>query len=357
MASALVETGRLWARVAARIEPLWVEEMAGHLVHREYGEPTWDPRAGRVTANETVSLFGLVLVAGRKCDYGRVSPIEARKVFIRDALVADDYPQEHRFLERNRVLLKELEDIEARQRTRGVLLDSVAVFEFYDSQLPAHIHDKYGFEKYLKRKLREDSHWLCMQKGDLVEDARTEFDEALFPPALWITGTELKLSYQVEPGSQRDGVSVSVPLPMLPAVSLQKLDWLVPGMLEEKVTAMIKSLPKVLRRNFVRAPDFARAVSSALKFGDGVLQQEVARQLQRMTGVAIPGDALGYANALPSHLRMGIRVMDERGKELAHGLDPEALGNQLGEQLKSVALEATASGSWNRRGSEILAFQ
>ncbi|MCJ7558393.1 MAG: ATP-dependent RNA helicase HrpA [Gammaproteobacteria bacterium] len=349
MAAALVETSRLWARVAARIEPLWVEEMAGHLVHREYGEPTWGARVGRVTASETVSLFGLILVAGRQCDYGRISPVEARRVFIRDALVADDYPQEHHFLERNRVLLKELEDIEARQRTRGVWLDSDTVFEFYDAQLPAHIHDRHGFEKYLKRMLREDAQWLCMQRGDLVEEARTEFDEALFPPVLQVAGTDLKLSYQVTPGSQLDGVSINVPLPMLPQMSLQKLNWLVPGMLEDKVTAMIKSLPKVLRKNFVPVPDFARAVCCALKFGEGALEQEVARQLQRMTGVSIPGVAWD-ADALPSHLRMGIRVMDENGKELAHGLDPESLGDKLGKHLKSVALEATVSGSWARRG-------
>ena len=355
MASALVETGRLWARVVARIEPLWVEEMAGHLVHREFGEPTWDARTGRVTATETVSLFGLVLVAGRKTDFGRISPVEARKVFIRDALVADDYPQEHRFLECNRVVLKDLEDIEARQRTRGVLLDSDTVFEFYDAQLPAHIHDRVSFEKHLKRKLREDPQWLCMQQGDLVADARTEFDQTMFPPVLRVAGTELKLSYQVEPGSQRDGVSVNVPLPMLPQLSLQKLDWLVPGMLEDKVTAMIKSLPKVLRRNFVPAPDFAREVCSALKFGEGGLAQEVTRQLQRMTGVKIPADAW-EADALPSYLRMGIRVLDEHGKELAHGLDPQPLGNQLGKHLKSVALEATASGSWNRRGLQTWDF-
>lgn len=349
MAAALVETSRLWARVAARIEPLWVEEMAEHLVYREYGEPAWDARAGRVTARETVSLFGLILVAGRQCDYGRISPMEARRVFIRDALVADDYPQEHHFLERNRAVLKELEDIEARQRTRGVLLDSDAVFEFYDAELPAHIHDRRGLEKYLKRKLREDPEWLCMQRGDLVEEARTVFDQTLFPPALLVAGTELKLSYQVEPGSQRDGVSINVPLPMLPQVSLKQLNWLVPGMLEDKVTAMLKGLPKALRKNFVPVPDFARAVCSALKFGEGALEQEVARQLQRMTGVNIPSCAWD-ADALPNHLRMGIRVMDENGKELAHGLDPESLGVKLGKHLKSVALEATVSGSWSRRG-------
>jgi len=348
MAASLVETSRLWARIAAKIEPLWVEQMASHLVHREFGDPAWDPKAGLVTARETVSLFGLILVAGRAISYGRVAPEEARKVFIRDALVADDYPREHQFLKRNRGMLKELEDIEARQRTRGVLLDPEKVFQFYNELIPAGIYDSHGFERHLKKQLRADPHYLCMQRGDLVEEAHADFDEALFPPLLKVAGTELKLTYQVEPGSQRDGVTISVPLPMLPQLSRQQLDWLVPGMLQDKVTAMIKSLPKVLRRNFVPAPDFASAVCQVLVFGEGSLEQGVAHQLHRMTGVSLPRDAWD-ADSLPSHLRMGIRVLDEKGKELAHGLNPAGLMDKLGKRLKSVALESTASGDWSRQ--------
>jgi ATP-dependent helicase HrpA len=349
VAASLVETSRLWARVAARIEPLWVEEMAAHLVTREYGDPAWDPRPGLVGASETVSLFGLILAAGRRVNYGRIAPVQARRVFIREALVADDYPREHHFLERNRALLKELEDIEARQRTRGVLLDEDKVFDFYEAKLPAQVHDVHGFETLLRRKLREDPQWLCMKRTDLVEEASTDFDQALFPPELEVAGTRLKLSYQVAPGSQRDGVSLDVPLPMLPQLAHRQLDWLVPGMLEEKVTAMIKSLPKALRRNFVPAPDFARAVCQAIKFGQGSIEDQVSRQLQRMTGVSIPGQAWD-ASSLPGHLRMGIRVLDEKGKELDHGLELSDLADRLGKRLESLALEATAGAQWNRRG-------
>jgi len=356
VAASLMETSRLWARIVAKVEPEWIEAMAGHVVQREYGEGQWDEKAGRVTARERVTLYGLTLIAGRKVDFGSVDPVQARSIFIREALVGDRYPRQHHFMERNRELLQQLEDIEARQRTRGVLVDEERIVAFYEQRVPQGIWDVSRFEKLLREQRRNEPDWLCMQRSDLVEDARADFDQALFPASITVAGVELPLSYQVNPGSQRDGVIVHVPLPMLRQLSQQQLDWLVPGMLEEKITAMIRALPKVLRRHFVPAPDFARAALAGMKPGAGKLGPALGKQLQRMTGVEVPPEQW-LSLAIPSHLRMGICVEDEKGRELSYGLDIARLLDELGPRLRQVSRELVAGDEWNKKGLQSWDFK
>jgi len=349
VAASLMETSRLWARMVAKIEPEWIEAMAGHVVQREYGEAQWDEKAGRVSASERVTLYGLTLIAGRKINFGLVDPAQARKIFLREGLAGDRYPRSHHFLEHNRGLLKELEDIEARQRTRGVLLDEERIVAFYEERIPEGVSDLAHFEKVLREHRRSEPDWLCMQRTDLVEEARTGFDQALFPASMTVAGVELPLSYLVNPGSQRDGVIVHVPLPMLRQLSQDQLDWLVPGLLEEKLTAMIRGLPKALRRNFVPAPDFARAAMARMTPGEGKVGPALGRQLRAMTGVDVPPDQWAQ-QSIPSHLRMGISVEDEAGRELLYGLEQARLLAQLGRRVEQVTQQIVASDAWSRKG-------
>ena len=347
VAAELVETSRLWARTVARIEPEWAEPLAAHLVRRTYSEPHWDAKRGAAMASEKVTLYGLPVVAARQVSYGSIDPAAARELFISRALVEGDWQTHHQFFQRNSELLDEAADLERKARRRGIVADDAAVFDFYDRRIPADVTSARHFDAWWKKARAADPGLLTMSPADLVGPAADEVIPADYPGS-W---GELPLSYEFAPGDPDDGVTVDLPLATLNQVSGEEFGWQVPGLREELVTELIRSLPKQLRRNFVPAPDTARAVLARLGPAHGDLLDTLAAELAVMGGVTIPREAWDLSR-LPAHLRITFRVVDS-GRVLAAGKDLGALRQQLRPRLQQALTEAaggiTRSGlrSWD----------
>ncbi|TVT47093.1 ATP-dependent RNA helicase HrpA [Amycolatopsis rhizosphaerae] len=338
----LVETSRLWARVNARVEPEWIEPLAGHLVKRTYSEPHWERRRGAVMASERVTLYGVPLVVGRKVNYGRIDPETSRELFIRHALVEGDWDTRHRFFAENRALLDEVEDLENRARRRDLLVDDQTLFEFYDQRVGEEVVSARHFDTWWKKAGREQPDLLNFEKAMLLNEGADQVRESDYPDT-WTQGPlSLALTYQFEPGADADGVTAHIPLPVLNQVVPDGFDWQVPGLREELVTALIKSLPKQLRRNFVPAPDHAKLVLSQAKPEDGPLLDVLARVLERLRGVEVPPEAW-QLSAVPDHLRVTFRVVDEKGRNLGEGKDLEALKHRLSPQVRATISRAATS--------------
>ncbi|MBK1786525.1 ATP-dependent RNA helicase HrpA [Prauserella cavernicola] len=338
----LVETSKLWARVNARVEPEWIEPLAQHLVKRNYSEPHWERKQGAVMANERVTLYGIPLVAGRKVNYGRIDPELSRELFIRHALVEGDWDTNHAFFRENLALLDEVEDLENRARRRDILVDDETLFAFYDERVGAEVVSSRHFDSWWKKQRREQPDLLSFEKAMLINATADAVSEADYPDT-WTQG-ELRfaLTYQFEPGAGADGVTVHIPLPVLNQVSADGFDWQVPGLREELVTALIKSLPKALRRNFVPAPDTAREVLSRVDPARGSLYDVLTDELEALRGVAVPPEAW-QPESIPAHLRMTFRVVDERTRPLAEGKDLEQLRDRLGDRLRKTISAAADS--------------
>jgi ATP-dependent helicase HrpA len=334
VAAELVETSRLWARTTARIEPEWVEPLAGHLVRRSYSDPHWDARRGAVMASEKVTLYGLPIVTARPVNYSALDPVAARTLFIQHALVEGDWRTHHRFFARNRRLLEEAEDLERKARRRGIVADDTAVFDFYDRRIPATVTSARHFDTWWKKARSADPDLLTFTPADLVGPAADEIHPADYPS----TWGDLPLSYEFAPGERDDGVTVDIPLAMLNQVNGEELSWQVPGRREELVTELIRSLPKQLRTVFVPAPDTARAVLSRLGPAHGDLLGALAAELGRLGGVTIPREAWDVSR-LPAHLTITFRVLDD-GRVLASGKDLGALRLQLRPRLQEALTEA-----------------
>ncbi len=333
MAAELVETTRLYARTNARIEPEWIEPLAVHLVKRRYAEPHWEQRAAQVAATETVTLYGLPIVAGRKVNYGPMDPATARTLFIRHALVLGEYNSKAPFFRHNRALLEQVEGLEAKSRRRDLLADEDSLFAFYDRRLPEGLYSGPTFERWRKQAERVDPRGLFMDLDTLLAGDAGAVTGERFPDHLPIDGMALPLSYRFEPGEADDGVTLTVPLAALNQIDPRRLEWLVPGLIEARMAALLKSLPKSLRRHFVPVPDYARALHQALLPGDRSLAEAMAEQLHKIAGVNIPEDAW-RPEAVPDHLRMNIRVVDPQGKVLAEGRDVETIGQRLKGQAR-----------------------
>ncbi|WP_043844357.1 ATP-dependent RNA helicase HrpA [Amycolatopsis taiwanensis] len=339
MAAELVETSRLWARVNARIEPEWVEPLAGHLVKRNYSEPHWERKRGAVMASERVTLYGVPLVAGRKVNYGRIDPETSRELFIRHALVEGDWETQHKFFRENRALTDEVEDLENRARRRDLLVDDETLFEFYDQRVGEEVVSARHFDTWWKKTRRAQPDLLNFEKAMLINQGAREVRESDYPDT-WTQGSlRFGLTYQFEPGADADGVTVHLPLSVLNQVAPDGFDWQVPGLREELVTALIKSLPKAVRRNFVPAPDHAKLVLSRVGPSDGPLLTVLADELEALRGVAVPHDAW-QLSSVPDHLRMTFRVVDERGRKTAEGKDLAALKRRLSGRVRETIAKA-----------------
>ncbi|MGC4789883.1 ATP-dependent RNA helicase HrpA [Micromonospora sp. DT178] len=339
MAAELVETSRLWGRVAGRVEPEWVEPLATHLVKRSYSEPHWEKKQAAVMAYEKVTLYGIPLVTSRKVNFGRIDPALSRELFIRHALVEGDWQTHHRFWADNQRLLAEIEELEHRARRRDILVDDQTVFDFYDARVPADVVSGRHFDAWWKKTRREQPDLLTFTRELLVNAGRTGVDEADYPDEWSADGVTLPLTYRFEPGTPTDGVTVDIPLPLLNQVPAESFDWQVPGLREELVIALIRSLPKAVRRNFVPVPDFARAALAAMPAGEEPLLDALTRQLRRMTGVTVPRDAW-EPEKLPPHLRVRFRVLDEENKPVAEGKDLPALQRRLKAEVRQVVAAA-----------------
>ncbi|NYI08330.1 ATP-dependent helicase HrpA [Allostreptomyces psammosilenae] len=353
MAAELVETSRLWGRIAAKIEPEWAEALAGHLVKRTYSEPHWEQKQAAVLAFERVTLYGVPIVAGRKVNYGRTDPELSRELFIRHALVEGDWRTHHRFFKENRELLEEVEDLERRARRRDILVDDETLFAFYDSRIPAEVVSGAHFDAWWKKERRSRPELLNFSASMLVSERAGDVSERDYPDE-WVQGDlRLRLTYQFEPGADADGVTVHVPLPVLNQVSPEGFEWQIPGLREELVTALIKSLPKQVRRNFAPAPDHARAVLQRLRGSDEVgrepLLDVLGRELRRLRGVAVPREAWEWER-VPDHLRMTFRVEGPNGRRLGEGKDLEELKRRLRGRTREEISAAAAAGGFEREG-------
>ncbi len=346
MAAELVETSRLWGRVAARIEPEWAESLGQHLVKRTYSEPHWEQPAGAVMALEKVTLYGVPIVASRRVNYGRIDPPLSRELFIRHALVQGEWETHHQFFHANRRLLEEVSDLEARARRRDILVDDQALFDLYDRRLPAEIVSTRHFDAWWKRTRASRPDLLSFEKSMLIKQGAGGVSERDYPD-VWVQGRlELPLTYQFEPGSDADGVTVHVPLALLNQVRAEGFDWQVPGLRQELATELIRSLPKPIRRNFAPAPDHARAALERVTPLEGPLVEALGLELRRLTGVEVPADAW-RPDLVPDHLRVTFRVSDDQ-RVLAEDKDLEGLKLRLTGRLRAAI--STAAGGVERRG-------
>lgn len=336
----LVETSRLFGRIGARIQPEAVERIAGDLVQRAYSEPHWDARRGAVMAYERVTLYGLPLVPRRRVGYSQIEPDLARELFIRHALVEGDWQTRHHFFRDNARLREELEELEEKARRRDLLVGDDEIFAFYDARIPANVVSARHFDAWWKKQRHVTPDLLTFTRDDLL---RTE-DAAAGQPDAWRAGDlALPLSYRFEPGAEDDGVTVHVPVEVLARLGGDEFAWQVPALREELITALIRSLPKALRRNFVPAPDTARAVLAAITPGAEPLLEAVQRELHRRTGVLVPIDAFDL-DKLPPHLRVTFAVEGADGTELARGKDLDALQHELAAPVRRAVADAVADG-------------
>ncbi|WP_091310389.1 ATP-dependent RNA helicase HrpA [Micromonospora chersina] len=339
MAAELVETSRLWGRVAGRVEPEWVEPLAQHLVKRSYSEPHWEKKQAAVMAYEKVTLYGIPIVTSRKVNFGRIDPALSRELFIRHALVEGDWQTHHQFWRDNQRLLTEVEELENRARRRDILVDDETIFHFYDQRIPADVVSGRHFDTWWKKTRRERPELLTFTRELLINSGRGGVDETDYPDEWRADGVALPLTYTFDPGTPTDGVTVDIPLPLLNQVPAESFDWQVPGLREELVIALIRSLPKSIRRNFVPVPDYARAALAQMPAGEEPLLDALARQLRRMTGVTVPPDAWDVGK-LPPHLRVTFRVLGDDDKPVAEGKDLPALQRELRQEVRQVVAAA-----------------
>ena len=338
MVAELVETSRLWGRDAARIDPKWVEPLAEHLVSRTYSEPRWVASRASVVATERVTLYGLPIVTGRTVQYGRIDPALSRELFIRRALVEGEWETRHAFWAANQELLEEVDALERRARRRDLRVSDEALFAFYDERIPADVVSGAHFDRWWRDARRADPDLLTYTRELLVADDAGDVDAGR--PSEWRQGdVVLALSYRFEPGSEHDGVTVHVPLKVLPQLRDAGFDWLVPAFREELVTALIRSLPKEARKRLVPVPDVAAEVHAALKPRKGRFADQVAAELGRLRGVRVTRADFDEAR-LPAHLRMTFRVEDEDGGLVAEGKDLAELRERARPRLRAELASA-----------------
>lgn len=331
MSAELVETTRLYARLVARIDPLWAERAAAHLTRQTWLEPHWEKRRGQCVAYEQVTLYGLILVGRRAAHYGPVDPVLSRELMIREGLVGGEIFSRAACLSANRKLLQELDELEAKARRRDILADEEVLFAFYDRHIPADIYQTASFERWYKRESAKQPKLLHMTAEDVLQREASEVTEEQYPDHLQWDGLKLPLSYEFEPGHPRDGVTLSVPVPILLQIPAARLEWLVPGLLEKLCVALVRQLPKSLRKNFVPVPDFVGAALEKMPFGDGDLTDSLAHQLLCMTGVRVPEEAWDEAwKGIEQHLKMNIEVLDAKGKRMGESRDLHELLARFG---------------------------
>ncbi|MBS2965135.1 ATP-dependent RNA helicase HrpA [Actinocrinis puniceicyclus] len=333
MAAEVVETSRLWGRIAARIEPQWAEALAEHLVKRGYSEPHWSTEQGAVLAYEKVTLYGLPIVAQRRVNYGRIDPQLSRELFIRHALVQGEWRTHHEFFQRNRKLLGEVEELENRARRRDIAVHDDIIFAFYDQRVGKDVVSAAHFDQWWKQARREQPQLLDFDREMLVNRNAGAVLEEHYPD-VWRQGKlRFELTYQFEPGADADGVTVHVPLAVLNQVEPDGFDWQIPGLREELVTELIRSLPKPIRRSFVPAPNYAKALLDRLPAREGPLLDGLEREMRRMGAAALDRSDWDL-DRVPEHLKMTFRVVDERGRKLAEDKDLESLKLRLKAKVR-----------------------
>ncbi|VEI57404.1 ATP-dependent RNA helicase HrpA [Pasteurella multocida] len=354
MAAELVETSRLWGRMVADIDPEWIEPLATHLIKKSYAEPRWSKSRGAVIADEKVSLYGVPIVASRPVNYGSIDPQMSREIFIQSALVEGDWFTKHKFFHQNRQLIREIEDLEHKSRRRDILVDERTLFEFYDQRIGTEVVSQRHFDSWWKKVSQQDSELLNFEKAFLTKEDAEQVSELDFPNFWYQGNLKFKLSYQFEPGTDADGVTVHIPLPLLNQVEMKGFDWQIPGLRKELIIALIKSLPKFLRRNFVPAPNYAEAFLGRAKPLEKPILESLIYELRRMTGVSVEPESW-QLDQLPSHLKMTFQVIDDKGKKIAESMDLDSLKFQLKDQVQE-SISAVADDGIEQSGIHVWNF-
>ncbi|WBS01706.1 ATP-dependent RNA helicase HrpA [Pseudoduganella sp. SL102] len=337
MAAELVETTRLYARTIAKIEPEWLEKIGAHLLRKSWGEPRWEKRPAQVTAAEKATLYGLTIYSQRRINYALHNPAEAREIFIRDALVAGDYDTRAPFFAHNHRLVKEIENLEHKSRRQDVLVDDQLIEAFYDKLIPHDVVNGAGFEAWYKKAAQAEPKILYLVKEDLMRHEAAGVTTELFPKKLLAAGVEMALTYHFEPGTVRDGVTLHVPLYALNQLSRERCEWLVPGMLKEKVHLLLKSLPQKLRRHMVPLPEYAQKFCDRIHekqaFGRGDLVDAIIADIREQITITVLTSDF-KPEQLPAHHFMNFKVIDEHGRQLDMGRNLATLQAEYGIQAR-----------------------
>ena len=342
VAAEVTETTRLYARCVAKIEPEWLEAMSGHLVKKHYFDPHWEKERAMVTAFERVTLYGLTIVAKRRVHYGPLNPEEARGIFIRQGLTAGNFETRAPFFAHNQRLVKEVQDLEHKARRRDVLVDEETIFRFYDALIPADIYNGAGFDKWRSDAEQANPKLLFMTREYLMRQNAAGVTEEQFPEQLTVDGIQFRLRYRFEPAHALDGVTVTVPLALLNQLTIAHFDWLVPGLIREKIGAYFKALPKAIRKQLLPLQDQVTRFLEEQESGSGSsasLAAALAHYVKMRSGEIISADTWDDAD-IPVHLRMNYRVIDDAGRELATGRDLAALKAQLGQAAQLTFAKA-----------------
>ncbi|HEC05176.1 MAG TPA: ATP-dependent RNA helicase HrpA, partial [Thiothrix sp.] len=336
MAAEMVETSRLFARIVGKLQPEWIERAAKHLIKHHYSEPHWQKRPAQVGAHERLTLYGLTVNPKRNVNFGKIDPVLSRQIFIRHALVYGEYDCKAEFFSHNRSLIEDIENLEAKSRRRDILVDEETLYDFYEQIIPEHIYSGHSFEKWRKQQERKDAEALFLTKAYLLQRDTDHVDDDQYPDQITINDAVFPLSYHFDPGRMDDGVTVQIPHILLNQLRPEPFDYLVSGMIEEKIIAIIKGLPKQTRKQFVPAPQYAQAIAeniTAENITKQPLLETINYHLRRMTGATIPQD-LYDAVELDDHLLMRFQVIDEKGKTLKTGRDLNSLKDNVSHKAK-----------------------
>lgn len=334
MAAEIVETTKIYARTNAKIDIRWVEERARHILKYHYSNPHWEKKRSQVVALEQSTLYGLMIYADKKVNYGRIDPVEAKEIFIRSALIEADLETKADFYLHNRKLLDELERLEAKSRRRDIIVDENILYDFYQKNLPDDIFSGATLDKWL-RDNKDAAKALFLSMDDLIREEATLVSAADFPDHLEINAARFPIEYHFDPSNHCDGVTLVTPVAAINTLNPQRCEWLIPGLLREKIIALIKSLPKPLRKNFIPAPNFADACVEALSPSDMALCTAITNHLKKMTGVQIPYDAW-KVNDIDQHLLMNFRVLGHDGEVVEEGRNLQKIKNRLSGSVEEL---------------------
>ncbi|HEY0665206.1 MAG TPA: ATP-dependent RNA helicase HrpA, partial [Gallionella sp.] len=356
VAAELTETHKLYARCVARIEPEWLEDVGAHLIKRHYYDPHWEKKAAQVAAWERSTLHGLLLNPKKRVHYGPMNPEEAREVFIRQALVEGEFNTQAPFFAHNRKLIADIEALEHKARRPDVLVDDELIYAFYDSRIPheysgSGMHNGAVFEQWRREAERNNAKLLFLKKEDLMRHEAAGITTDQFPPQLKIDNVSFALAYNFSPGKNDDGITLTVPLALINQVAPARCEWLVPGLLAEKVQQLIKTLPQRLRRHMVPVPEFAAAFCRDVQPSNTPLLLSLARYIREQKQLDVPQDAFRLEQ-LPPHLSMNFRVIDEHGRQLGMSRNFAQLHGELGARVAPVAVAAVAEEKGEETGSQ-----
>ncbi|MBI0096242.1 MULTISPECIES: ATP-dependent RNA helicase HrpA [Gilliamella] len=354
--SELVETSRLWGRTAAKIESEWIEPIAQHLIKYSYSEPRWSKKQGTTIANEKVTLFGLPIVASRIVNYSKIDPVLSRSLFIRHALVEGDWLTNHKFYKQNQKLIKEVEDLEHKSRRQDILIDDDELYEFYDKRIDDSVISTKHFDSWWKQKQKSQPDYLNIEKQMLIKQSAQLVNLSDFPDFWYQDNFKLALEYQFDIGHNRDGVTIKIPIDLLNQIKNRGFDWQVPGFRKDLIIALIKSLPKSLRRNLVPAPNYAEAFLERIKTTDQPILESLENEFRKMTGVKITSEDW-QLDQVPDYLKMTFSIINSNNEEIASGKDLVLLKEQLKNEVqkalstlttkKIVSIEQSNITDWN----------